>query len=88
VRYSITNVLPVGQRPENQTPSGLFDMEANVQEIVRDETDSSWYVIGGFNTCRDDELLQKCIEKRPFSVATELWAGKFTGFRLGRKPIE
>ena len=84
-RYGINEVLHSGERPENRTPTGLLDMESNVQEIVRDDN-NLWYVIGGYNTLRGDQLGWACTEKRLYTTATESWAGKFTGFRVGRKP--
>lgn len=84
-RYGVNEVLNIGERPENRTPTGILDMESNVQEIVRDDT-GLWYVIGGYNLLRENDLLHFCAQKRLYSTATESWAGKFTGFRLARRP--
>jgi hypothetical protein len=85
VRYGVNSVSRIGERAENRTPTGLLDMESNLQEIVQDEN-RLWYVIGGYNTLRESDLPWACTEKRFYNTGTENWAGKFTGFRLVRKP--
>jgi hypothetical protein len=84
-RYSITDVLHSGERPENRTPTGLLDMESNLQEVVHDES-GSWRVVGGWNALRGWELLQMCTVSRPYSTGASDWMAGFTGFRLGRRP--
>ncbi len=86
MRYATNEVNRIGERPENRTPTGLLDMEANVQEIVRDDN-GFWNVIGGYNANRLDELDKRCTGMRLFKPSTEDWPSRFTGFRLGRKPI-
>ncbi len=86
VRYATNDVNRIGERPENRTPTGLLDMEANIQEIVRDDN-GFWNVIGGYNAHRLEELDKRCTAMRLFQPSTEDWPSRFTGFRLGRKPI-
>jgi hypothetical protein len=86
-RYADPDVLPCGSRQENRTPTGLLDMESNIQEIVRDEN-GLWYVIGGHNRDRVEDLESRCTAARPYLYGTSLWAYKYTGFRLCREPID
>jgi len=84
VRYGLPEVLKIGSRPENATPTGLLDMESNLQEIVLGQY-GSLYVIGGYNQHRESELEHYCTKLRLYQTAAEDWASKFTGFRVLRK---
>ena len=75
----------IGSRPENATPTGLLDMESNLQEIVLGQY-GSLFVIGGYNAHRESELQRKCTDHRLYATGAEDWAGKYTGFRVVRKP--
>ncbi|MCH2373218.1 MAG: hypothetical protein MK538_03480, partial [Planctomycetes bacterium] len=80
--YGGDELLDVGLRPENRTVSGLYDMEAGVQEIVTYL--GSMYTIGGYNALDDAEaMLEHCLKPR---LLTPESAAKPTGFRLCRKP--
>lgn len=82
VRYGINKATPMGCRTENQTPTGLLDMEAGVQEMVLDG--ELYKVLGGSNRDLEKDFLQQCLEARPYET---LYHGRVTGFRLVRKPI-
>ena len=85
VNYGKNKVSPIGSRKENMTMSGLLDMESNLQEIVRGK-DSSWLVIGGWNTLRPIMLRTKCTHERHLKASLNGYEHKYTGLRLGRRP--
>ena len=85
--YGRNYVAPVRSRRQNQTWTRLFDMESNVQEIVRGE-DGQWVVIGGQNRQRASDLLQSCLRERKLRTTTKsvFRDYNFTGFRIARRP--
>jgi hypothetical protein len=82
--YGTNYVLPCGSRKENQTVTGLLDMESNLQEVVRSE-DGRWWVIGGWNTLRSADLRQQCVKERELQPSLKDYRRRFTGFRVGRR---
>jgi len=84
VLYGVNKVYPIGSRKENRTPTGLLDMESNVQEVVQDG--DGFRVIGGSNQEDEREILKHCLEARPFGELERGAQGRMTGFRLCRKP--
>ncbi len=85
VRYGQNVVLAIGSRPENRTPTGLLDMEANVQEIVR--VGEELQVIGGSNRdAAPSEIETRCLAPRPYDAKARIFQGAVTGFRLCRRP--
>jgi serine/threonine protein kinase len=86
-RYGFVIASKVRSRPENATPSGLFDMESNVQELVFKDGEELFAVIGGHNQLvyRED-ILKHCLSIRPFNEGQQIMLGKVTGFRLCRRP--
>jgi len=87
VRYGMNKVSTIGSRPENRTPTGLLDMEANVQEVVLEG--EVFRVIGGSNQdAGTEQILDRCRESRPYDGDRQLLQGPLTGFRLCRRPAE
>lgn len=87
IRYGKNKVTPIGARPENRTPTGLLDMEANVQEIVLDG--EVFKVIGGSNQdSGTEQILDRCREPRSYDFDRRTLQGDLSGFRLCRKPAE
>jgi hypothetical protein len=86
-RYAQNKLSDIGSRPENQTVTQLFDMESNVQEIVRDGERRLW-VIGGYNRLRSDELSEMCVSERQLKPSLQSQLGRFTGLRLLRRSSE
>ncbi|MBI4605825.1 MAG: serine/threonine protein kinase [Planctomycetes bacterium] len=85
VRYGQGRTSSLGARPENRSPAGLLDMEANVQELVLYE--GGFNVIGGTDRDAEDALLGRCLEARPYDADTRILEGRLTGFRLARRPL-
>lgn len=84
-RYGQNVVLAIGSRPENRTPTGLLDMEANVQEIVR--VGEELKVIGGSNRDSDPRAIEsRCLSPRPYDPSAQVFQGAVTGLRLCRRP--
>jgi hypothetical protein len=81
--YSNRFLSRLRARKENRSATGLYDMEANVQEIVRGE-DGKWMVVGGYNGLRPSLLESLCQSQRELS--DESWLRRLTGFRLARRP--
>ncbi len=82
-RYGVNRIDPSQARPENKTPSGLYDMEANAQEVV--QASGQWLVIGGFNQLEHkSEFARACTEARRFVEAEQ--RSRLVGFRLLRFP--
>ena len=81
-RYGLRVPVRVRSRPENKTPTGLYDMEGNVQEIVED---GGLRLIGGFNNLeKPDDFRKYCKQSRPYNPG-DLYA-RMTGCRLLRRP--
>src|SRR5512139_2580004 len=81
VRYGLNLLSALGARKENRTPTGLLDMEANVQEIVSDG--EVFKVIGGSNRDPDPgKILDHCLLPRPYGTDERTLQGRITGFRL------
>jgi hypothetical protein len=83
--YGGNQPLGTGKRRENATPTGLVDMESNVQEIVLDG--GLFKVIGGTN--RDvgkAAILDRCLHPRPYTSGERALEGRLTGIRLCRRP--
>jgi hypothetical protein len=77
--------LPVGSRRANASPrTGLLDMEANVQELVRG-SDGRLRVIGGWNGLREYELKDACLEDRDLAPLLKDVGGALIGLRVGRR---
>jgi hypothetical protein len=84
-RYGVNYAQGTGKRKENATPTGLLDMESNVQEIVLDG--GVFKVIGGTN--RDagrSVLMERCLHPRPYTSDERALQGRLTGLRLCRRP--
>jgi hypothetical protein len=84
-RYGVNYAQAMGKRRENATPTGLVDMESNVQELVLD--DAVFKVIGGTN--RDSgkaAIMDHCLRPRPYTSDERTLQGRLTGLRLCRKP--
>ena len=87
VRYGLNRVSALGARKENRTPTGLLDMEANVQEVVSDG--EVFKVIGGSNRDADPgKILLHCLQASPYGADERTLQGKITGFRLCRRPAK
>ena len=85
VRYGWNQVKRIGSRTENATPTGLLDMESNVQEVVRGG--DFYYVLGAHNAARESELIERyCLRPRAFTDVPSSLSGGLTGFRLCRRP--
>jgi hypothetical protein len=87
VRYGVNKVTGVGSRQENRTPTGLLDMESNVQELVLDG--EVFMAIGASN--RDSGvkvMLDHCLQPRRYDTDAQTHQGRLTGVRLLRKPQE
>lgn len=81
-RYGFNARQTVASRGKNRTPGGLYDMEANVQELVQDG--AAPRVIGGFDHFqRAEQFHDLCTASRMFNSA--MYAS-MTGFRLLRWP--
>ncbi len=78
--YGTLEPTTVRSRPENKTPTGLYDMEANVRELVRDG--SSWRVIGGCNQEKAEDLQASCKASQPHDPKS---SDPGVGVRLLRK---
>jgi formylglycine-generating enzyme required for sulfatase activity len=77
----------IGSRPANASPTGLLDMESNVQELVKDGSGAP-VVIGGQNPeSQPEELLHACLEPRAYDRGQRDLMRRFTGFRLCRSPM-
>ncbi|MBI4582590.1 MAG: protein kinase [Planctomycetes bacterium] len=83
-RYYSEQISRIGSRLENRTPSGLLDMESNLQELVRD-LEGRFGVIGGWNLLRESELSDHCLKERPFKLGSRDPLKKYTGLRVARK---
>lgn len=86
-RYGLQRISPIGSRKVNMTPTGLFDMESNLQEVCRGENDA-YHVIGGFNRLRSGNLRLACLNPRPLidTLKDKFGLTRFTGLRLCRQP--
>ena len=87
MRYGVNKVTGVGSRQENRTPTGLLDMESNVQELVLDG--EVFMAIGASN--RDSGvkvMLDHCLQPRRYDTDAQTHQGRLTGVRLLRKPQE
>jgi len=80
VRYSFNKIQRIGSRPENRTPTGLLDMESNLQELVLDG--ETLKVIGGSNRDSESRMLEYCLKMRLPSDDFR----RMTGFRMCRMP--
>ncbi|MBN1441378.1 MAG: hypothetical protein JXA90_01655, partial [Planctomycetes bacterium] len=87
-RYGLNKLQESGSRPANISPSGLLDMEANVQELViQQEGGSLFFVIGGHEQLRTrSDFLSHCQTARRFGEDQQSLQTKFTGLRLCRRP--
>ncbi len=85
-KYALNRISKIRSRQENMTPTGLFDMESNLQELAVDGND--YYVIGGFNRLRTNRLREACIKERAFihTLSDKNSLIEFTGIRLCRRP--
>ncbi|HLU49554.1 MAG TPA: hypothetical protein VK116_15760, partial [Planctomycetota bacterium] len=89
LRYGENQSFPIGSRKMVETPgTGLLDMEANVQEIVRAAPGETVYVvIGGSNHHSSVEGLRNaCLYHRTFDPDRQEIQGDRTGLRLCRRP--
>jgi hypothetical protein len=85
-RYGINRPSRIGSRPRNATPTGLLDMEANLQEIVTDER-GLYAVIGGHNQLDDAAKIERyCLSPRRYDTDVRELLERFTGVRLARRP--
>jgi hypothetical protein len=83
-RYGQNIVHAIGSRRVNATPTGLLDMESNVQEVVL--RGGVFYVVGAQNRVADTaDVLAHCLQPRRYSKVREEYSQDFTGFRLCRK---
>jgi hypothetical protein len=86
-RYGKNKVSKIGSRPANETPTGLLDMEGNLQEIVLN-SQGLHVVLGGHNQLDDtDSIFGACLAPRKLDEAARQLQGGFTGFRLCREPV-
>ena len=86
-RYGTNKVSKIGSRPANETPTGLLDMEGNLQEIVLNPQ-GLHVVIGGQNQLADMERISRaCQVPRKLDEDQRELLGGFTGFRLCRQPV-
>jgi hypothetical protein len=86
-RYGKNQVSKIGSRPLNETPTGLLDMEGNLQEIVLNDQ-GLHVVIGGQNQLADRKrILSACLVPRKLDEDQRELLGGFTGFRLCRQPV-
>jgi hypothetical protein len=84
-RYGVNRPSAIGSRRVNATPTGLLDMESNVQEIVLEG--EKFAVIGGSN--RDTgawQIQEHCLQARAYGTEERDLRGRVTGFRLCRRP--
>lgn len=82
-RYGQSKISPVGSRPENQTSTGLFDMESNLREIVVES--DRWYVIGGYNRIHSTDLSEACTRAQRIETALQEHEGRYIGLRIARR---
>ena len=86
-RYGTNKACKIGSRPANETPTGLLDMEGNLQEIVLN-SQGLHVVLGGHNQLDDtDSIFGACLAPRNLNEAARQLQGGFTGFRLCRQPV-
>lgn len=87
VRYGLNKVTRLGSRHENRTPTGLLDMESNVQELVLEG--EIFMAIGASNRDTGTEImLDRCLQPRRYDTDAQTHQGRLTGVRLLRKPEE
>ena len=72
-------------RTEEQT-NRICSNRIALQCCRRRNLRGSLFVIGGYNAHRESELQRKCTDHRLYATGAEDWAGKYTGFRVVRKP--
>ena len=87
VRYGLNKVTRLGSRHETRTPTGLLDMESNVQELVLEG--EVFMAIGASNRDSGKKImLEHCLQPRRFDTDAQTHQGRLTGVRLLRKPQE